>query len=299
MERAKGILRRCFRLPGLWAAALSVVSAAALVYIFAEGLDTAWFAAVAYAGAFYALTVDCVLLVPRIAAVIRWRRTRVSEGGSPLQEGRLRWSLYRHLAVDLLYGVWQIWRGASVGSAWVGGYGIYNLCHSVGHGVLVRYERRLKRMPEGLSRQRMAWRCYVVCGFLMLAVNLTMTGLAFQMVWMGRSDHYSEIGVIALAAFTFYKLTLAIIRVVRCHRNDEPISAAARNLGLAEAMMSLFSLQAALLAVYGQTLDQKVLMNSLTGFAVCLLTMLGGFTMVVYGRKRLKMVREEVHDGGE
>lgn len=279
MER----LEKCFRLHPVLAMLLSVVFGGGLVWIFLNGRETQWYAYLVYVGAFYALVVDCVALIPWI-----WKRAK---GPRPAKKGDFRRSLYTHLLVDLIYGLWQIVQGVVVGSAWIGGYGIYNVCHGVVRAVLARYERKLKALPEDGRKLRLGWRCYTICGFLMVAVNLTMTGLVFQMVWMGRSSHYSEIMVIAVAAFTFYKLIMAIVRVVRCRRSNEPISGAARNLGLAEAMMSLFSLQAALFAVYGGGFEHQLLMNSLTGFAVCLMTMLGGIGMIVHGRKRINEVR--------
>lgn len=279
MER----LEKCFRLhPGL-AMLLSAAFGGGLVWIFLNGRETQWYAYIVYVGAFYALVVDCAALIPWL-----WKRAKRPK---PRNEGKFRRSLYTHLLVDLIYGIWQIVQGVVVGSAWIGGYGIYNVCHGLVRVVLARYERKLQALPEDGRKQMLAWRCYTICGFLMVAVNLTMTGLVFQMVWMGRSSHDSEIMVIAVAAFTFYKLIMAIVRVVRCRRSNEPISGAARNLGLAEAMMSLFSLQAALFAVYGGGFEHQLLMNSLTGFAVCLMIMLGGIGMIIHGRKRINAVR--------
>lgn len=277
------LLKKCFRLHPALALVLSAVFGGGLVWIFLNGRETAWYAYPVYVGAFYALVVDCVALIPRI---VGWAKRPRSAS-----KGKFRRSLYTHLLVDLIYGIWQILQGAAVGSAWIGGYGIYNVCHGVVRVVLARYERKLKDMPEDGKKQRLSWQCYTICGFLMVAVNLTMTGLVFQMVWMGRSSHYSEIAVIAVAAFTFYKLIMAIVRVVRCRRSNEPISGAARNLGLAEAMMSLLSLQTALFAVYGGEFEQQLLMNSLTGFAVCLMTMLGGIGMIFHGLRRTRMAK--------
>lgn len=281
-------LKKFLFLPWPLAVLLSVLFGGGLVWIFLEGLDTRWYAYPVYVGAFYALVADCALLIPWL---VKRHRTPKKKAADP--EQKFRRSLRTHLLVDLIYGGWQIVQGVVVGSAWVGGYGIYNVCHGFMRVVLARYERKLQAMDEGAKKQKLAWRCYTICGFWMVVLNLTMTGLVFQMIWMGRGSRYSEIGVIAVAAFTFYKLTMAIIRVVQCRRSNEPISGAARNLGLAEAMMSLFSLQVALFSVYGEGFDGQLLMNSLTGFAVCLMTMLGGVGMIAHGFKRNKETRRD------
>ena len=132
-----------------------------------------------------------------------------------------------------------------------------------------------------------------MAGIALFGINLTMTGLAFQMIWMGRGEFYSEIMVIAVAAYTFYKLTIAVINVVKCRKSNFPILGASRNFAMTEALMNQFSLQVALLDAFGDGYEYVFLMNSLTGFAVCLSTMLGGLGMVLHGRKRINEIRGE------
>lgn len=297
MERFKKIAGKLLVLPGWLTALFGIGAGCALVWVFLEGHDTRWFAYPIYVLAFYALTVTCVWLAPRAAGLAKRRKAENTDGAARAK--KLKEHMLRHLAVSLVYGLGQTIQGVIAGSAWIGGNGLYNMCCGIIHAVLLWYERRLRRDPEGDRHRRMAWKCYTVCGFLMAGVNLTMTGLAFQMIWMGRSGSYSEIMVIAVAAFTFYKLIMAVIRVFRCRNNNEPIPGAVRNLGLAEALMSLFSLQTALFAVYGTEAEMQFLMNSLTGFAVCLMTMLGSIGMVMHGRRRLRQIQGEEQHGTE
>lgn len=296
MER---LLRRYVQLH--WAAAwvLSIGFGGGLIWIFASGHESAWFAYPIYAGSFYILVVDCAALGPRLAAWIK-RRKKAAEAMDPAAKARrLKLQLLRHLAVNLVYGLGQMIQGVLAGSAWLGGNGLYNLCLGVVYGVLLACGRRLGRCEAPQSRQRLAWRCYTVCGFLLSGVNLTMTGLAIQMIWLGRSGSYSETAVIAAAAFTFYKLTMAVIRVCRVRSSNAPFLGAVRNLGLTEGLMSLFSLQTALLAVFGSDLELQFLLNHLTGFAVCVMTMLCGVGMAWHGRKRIRQLRREEHRGTE
>ena len=96
MER----LKKCFRLHPALALALSAAFGGGLVWIFLTGRETAWYAYPVYVGAFYALVVDCVGLIPWL-----WRRAKRPR---PADKGKFRRSLYTHLLVDLVYGIWQI-----------------------------------------------------------------------------------------------------------------------------------------------------------------------------------------------
>lgn len=297
MEQFKKIANRLLRPHWLVSALLSVIFGVGLVWLFVMGYDSRWFAYPIFVGSFYALVVDCVVLIPKtIALVGRWRTAAANREASE-KEKQFKMGIYRKVLIDLVYGIVQIVQGVLQGSAWVGGYGIYHLGHAAARSILAWYERRLSRQSDDALRQKLAWRCYMVCGFALFGVNLTMTGLAFQMIWLGRSPKYSEIMVIAVAAFTFYKLIMAIIRVAACRRSNSPITGAVRNMALTEALMTLFSLQTALLTTFGQDYEQQFLMNSLTGFAVCLSTMLGGLGMILHGRKRMREITGEGRNG--
>lgn len=298
MERFKAICKKLFCIHWLAALLGSVLCGGALIWVFLRRWETEWFSYPVYVLSFYLLTVDCVVLAPKMIGLYRRQQERKHSRPPESAEKRLKLKLWQNLLVNLVYGAGQVIQGCIVGSAWVGGTGLYNLGHGAAHLVLVRCQKRLDRVAEEREKRLLAWNYYVAAGMALFGVNLTMTGLAFQMIWMGRGEFYSEIMVIAIAAYTFYKLTVAVINVVKCRKNDSPILGAARNFAMTEALMNLFSLQTALLAAFGQDFEQTHLMNSLTGFAVCLSTMLGGLGMVIHGREKIKKIRGE-NDGQE
>lgn len=301
LKRAGNVLgnwtRKALRIPWPAALGLSAVCGAGLIGLFLAGLETAWFAYPVFVLSFYALCADCAVLIPKCVALAKRQRERERSVTPERREQRLKQKLFRHFLVNLVYGLYQTGRGVAVGSAWVGGNGLYNLGHGLAHLILVRCEKRLDKLEREREKKLLAWKYYTASGVAMFGVNLTMTGLVFQMIWMRRGDFYDPIMVIAVAAYTFYKLTIAVINVVKCRKSDAPIPGAARNLAMAEALMNLFSLQVALLDAYGGDFSYQILMNSLTGFAVCLSTMLGGLGMVFHGRKRMKEIKEEDENG--
>lgn len=297
MERAKKICLKLLRPHWLLILLLSAASAAGLAWVFLNGYDTSMVAIPVYVLSFYALTVLCIRLIP---VMVRYARKKKLEADSiqPAQQTKqLKENLHRGVLVNLIYGVIRILRGYLLGSAWIGANGIYNVAFGFAYSILMGYERKLERVADRKQQRQLAWRCYRLCGFALFGLNLTMSGLMFQMIWLGRGESYSEIGIIALAAFTFYKLISAIVRVVRCRKSDSPVQGATRNMALTESLMSLFSLQVGLLSVFGQDFDQQFLMNTLTGIAVCLSTVLGGAGMVVHGKRKMKQITGEENDG--
>ena len=131
-------------------------------------------------------------------------------------------------------------------------------------------------------------------GYLvLLALNLWMSVMVFEMIWNGHGEQYPGLMVFAVAAYTFYKLTIAITRVILCRKSRSPIQGVVRNVDLIEAMMSLFALQTGLFAAFGQDFEHQTLMNCFTGGAVCLLVVLGALGMLLHGRRRRNEIRRD------
>lgn len=286
MERFKKIGKALLFPHWFLVALVTVAATAALVWVFLSGNDTSWIAYPIYVLAFYALTIVCTSLIPAIIRLIK----ALKEKPQLTLDQQLKRKLYPGLTINLGYGVFQIVTGILYSTTWMWTNGIYNMALALIRFVVLMYERKLNRTPEEQTRLGLAWSCYQLCGFLLLVLNLTLTGVVFQMIWQGEGSHYPELVLYAVAAFTFYRLVMAIINVVKSRKNTSPILAAARNLDLMVVLMSIFSLQTAMFSTFGGDFEYQFLMNSLTGGGVCLLVVCGAFGMVLHGRKIKKRI---------
>lgn len=290
MERFKRIAKRLLVLPGPLAAVIGMAAGCALGWVFWKGYDTRWFAYPIFALAFYALTVVCVWLVPKFVA---WAK-------KPPEQRRIRFplepkkdfvrSLRISRLVNIAYGVFHVAAGYFMKSPWMGSNGLYYLVSALILEVLVGYERKVAGINDDNRRLRTGWRVYELCGGLLFLLNLTMTGLVFQIIWQGHGEEYPGLLVFAVATYTFYKLIIAILRLVQCRKNRSPILGVARNMDMIEAMMSIFTLQTGMFAAFGQDFEHQTLMNCITGGAVCLLVVAGALGMMLHGRRRRKEI---------
>lgn len=280
-------------LPGYLVLLLGGVSGCALVWIFLNGWESRWFAYPVYVLAFYALMVGCIYTIPRL---IGWAKR-------PPQERRIRFplepkkdfvrSLVLSLGVNVCYSLFHFVMGAVLRSGWMHCNGGYYLINAVIMGVLLGYERKIADIDDEYLRQRTGWRAYELCGGLLLLLNLWMSAMVFMMIWRGHGEEYPGLAVYAVAAYTFYKLTIAITRVILCRKSRSPIQGVVRNMDLIEAMMSLFALQTGLFAAFGQDFEHQTLMNCFTGGTVCGLVVFGALGMLLHGRKRRNEIRRD------
>lgn len=288
MERVKRICKRLLRPHWLILVLLSVVSAGALIWVFWNGYADTWFSYGIYVLAFYTLCVVCARAIPAAVRGASERRRRRLSQEEWEKERHFRISLYRSLAINLAFGIFYLISGILSDSVWTISNGSYYMVLSLIRTVLAVYERRLEKIGEPERRQKLGWRGFSICGGLMLVLNLAMTAMAVQMICREQGKQYHEILVIAMAAHAFYKLTVAVIRVVQCRHNSSPILGAARNVELTAAMMSIFSLQSAMFGAFGGEFDSQLVMNILTGSAVCLLAVFGSVGMIWHGSRKMR-----------
>lgn len=268
---------------------LSVLSGTGLVWVFLTGQDTAVFAYPLYVMAFYALVTLCALVIKAVPWVKEKTETdpliqklKESENDSAFGIG-----FYGEQFINFFYGGFKIITGVLRGSAWIGADGIYNFVQS-----LIQLYQILRHKKAGNLRSQ--WKAYRQCGYMMILLHLTMTGMVFQMIHMGRHEDSGEIMIIATAAFTFFKLVRTFLEVAKDRKHKHPVDSAVHFLDFSQALYNLFVLQVGLLWVFGgKDFAYQKLMNSLTGGAVCLLVCGMGFYMLWRSKRDMRKLEEE------
>ncbi len=278
--------KKLFVIHPVLAALLAAASGGGLVWIFLSGWEEHWLAIPVYILSAYALTVVCVgfpafwkkghVFVNRYAVTRRYVHD---------EDFRFTVGLYLEQLINAFYGIFKTASGVVLGSAWIGGDGLYNLSQAVIQ--LIQILRRKKNLT--LMQQ---WKSYRFCGWLILGMHLTMTGLVFQMTRMGRLEEYPGVQIFATAAFAFYKLITAVIDVAKDRKNKAPIDSSVMLLDLAQALFSMYSLQVAMIHQFGGSARFAVLMNNLTGTVVCAMVMGMGVYMLRRSRREMKKLED-------
>ena len=268
---------------------LSVAAFGGVSVLFLTGKEENPLAGALYAGAFYALVALTALLVKWLPRAKKW----IDE--DPLARKLRKWDsdgafgvgMYLEQFINFFYGVFKITSGVLNRSAWIGADGIYNFAQALIQLYQILRHRQVKNKKE-------QWKSYRRCGYMMIVLHLTMTGMVYQMIHMGRHEEYGEIMIIATAAFTFYKLIKALVDVAKDRRHRSPVDSSVRFLDFAQALYNLFVLQVGLLWVFGgPEFAAAKLMNSLTGGAVCLLVLGMGIYMLWRANRDIKITEEK------
>lgn len=126
-----------------------------------------------------------------------------------------------------------------------------------------------------------------LCGGLLVLLSFILAGVVYISLSQNIAVRHHEIVMITIAAYTFYKITIAVIKAIKQHKNTDPLLAAIRTIGYAEVAASLLTLQRSMLISFG-AMDKRDIdhMNGLTGASVCLfILLLGIFTILRSGKE--------------
>lgn len=149
--------------------------------------------------------------------------------------------------------------------------------------------RKISRLDDREQIRKKELSVIKTDGILLLVLNLALSGVVLLTIAQDTAKRYSEIMVISIAAYTFYKITMAVVNMVKVRKRKSPILITIRNIGAADALVSMLTLQAAMFASFQ---DKNSLntnqMNAITGLSVCILISILGISMIWYTWKKKK-----------
>ncbi|TWT25756.1 hypothetical protein [Planomicrobium sp. CPCC 101110] len=291
MERAKKTTDKFLFPSNVFKVLLTLLSASVLVYIFLWGNQ---FSPVAYMG-YVVSAYTLIIMVVGIPSVIKSGKLLVYNnpfGSRFLTEVNYRAMLFMYsgMAINLLYVLFNVVTCFIYHSIWYGAVAIYYMVLSLIYFVLIRKSRKIFSQEQGVGRQIQELYSYRLCGFLLFLLNLTMTGIVFQIIWQDKSYVYVGLVIYGAAGFTFCRLFIVIVNMVKFRKKNSPILTAVKMMNFVSALMSLFVLQTAMFAEFGGGDIFRRVMNALTGAIICFIVIYMAAYMVLQANKKLKTI---------
>ena len=288
MQRWKTFLKVVLFPHPLMAVLLVPMAAVILVYSFLAAAPTDRISIFAYGISFYALIVVCVRIPDLINFTLRFKKHNkyIVRYTSDVRL-RINISLFRTFFFNAAYAVFQLCLGVYHASVWFYAMACYYLLLAGMRLLLVRHTRNHGPGEDPLAELKK----YRFCGICLLGMNLALSVIIFYIVWQGRTFRHHEITTIAMAAYTFTALTMAIINVVRYRKYESPVYSAAKSISLASAAVSMLTLETAMITAFGQENGElfRRVMLSATGTAVVLFIQGMAIYMIRNANRNLKL----------
>ena len=262
---------------------------ALLIYsaVFYESTDV--ISIVSYVCSFYALVLVCLRIPDIIRFVKRFRRENkyAVRYASDIQL-RINLSLHSAFLFNTVYAAFQLGLGLKHHSVWFYSMAGYYLLLGLMRLMLVKYTRT--HSPG--QQLETEWKKYRLCGVLLLMMTLVLTIFILYFVLRIREFKHHEITTISMAAYTFASLTLAIINAFRYKKYGSPAYSAAKAISLVSAVVSVLTLENAMLTAFGQDSSElfRQIMLGATGAAIVCAVQGIAIYMIRNARKNLKAI---------
>lgn len=254
-------------------------------------------AIISYVLSAYTLTVWCF----KIPYLIKWFQ-RLKEENKYIKMWRedahlrVNVSLYGSLFANIAYGFFHLWLGFYHHTFWFYSLGAYYICLAVMRFFLLQHTRKY----EPGEKMHIEIVKYRACGWVFLVMNLALALIVFFMLYWNRTFVHHMITAIAMAAYTFFAFTVAIINIVRYRKYESPVYSAAKAISFASACVSMLTLTSTMLTAFADgtmdVLSEKIILACL-GAAVCATVVAMAIYMIINGNKKLKNMKAEAENG--
>ncbi len=290
IEKAKKILHRIL-FPGTAVVILSILAGTGLlIYTFVYAGEESPIAYISYVFSAYALVIVCANGLPLLQRFTRWFKgiSLVSRYMNDISF-KINVSLHLSLMINLAYVAMHGISGARNRSFWSGTLAVYYLCLTVMRFLLVRYAHK----QDFGENKEAEWKWYRICGVVLMIMNLALAGVVVLVLKDNRGFHYSGFLIYVMAMYAFYVTVMGIVNVVRYRKYNSPVMTAAKIVNLAAALVSMLSLETAMLSQFGD--DSQVFfrtaMIGISGGAAFAIVVGIGIYMIVHGGRQLDKMK--------
>lgn len=188
-------------------------------------------------------------------------------------------------AINIAFAVYNGTIALIARSIWFGALSAYYIgLILLRGGILMYHSRRRKAIKYGQTEDVTFFcdtKVYGRCGILLVLLPVALSFAILQMVREGDAFVHTGVTIYVYAIYAFYKISMAIYNIVRTRQTSEMTVKASRNIGFADAMVSILALQTAMFREFGEgMLDFAATMNAATGGVVCALTAALGIYMI-------------------
>lgn len=264
------------------------ISIGLLIYIFTCRLEYTPLAYISYLLSTYALIIFCI-----------WFYKACKFSNHYIKENSKFYKLYNNnsrsitkivlyfsLSINLIYGIFKLLAGIYYKSEWFITFAIYYLLlcfmkSSLAFGIKNdKFEVKLKKEYKKLKNT----------GIVLLFLDLVLSGMIVLIIHQNQIIYYPGYLIYIVALYDFYLIISAFVNVIKYRKQKSPILIANKCINLTVAMISMISLEVAMIYQFGSNdSDFKLIMTSVTGLGVCIINSFMAIYMIIKSNEYLKI----------
>ncbi|MGM9606294.1 MAG: hypothetical protein ACI3XJ_02185 [Oscillospiraceae bacterium] len=187
--------------------------------------------------------------------------------------------LHVSLILNFLYGATQFFAGLCFRSVWLGALAVYHILLAALQFMLLSHVNR-----KGVGQDAAAeLRQYRLCGAALLLMTPIFASILILIVHKNICAGYPGFLIYFAAIYAFCKVAAAVSNAVKFRKCGSLVMSAAKVISLIAALISILSLETAVLSRYGSMQDPVFYQGMLgtAGGAVCVFVLGKAVSMVV------------------
>ena len=299
MERIKKSLKRIFFLPPVPTLIISVPAYLLVIYALSGEIVNPAAVYLSYLLSAYALIITVTGIIRAVGLVRRgmdknpFVRKMLDH---PLVDRYLKEDLFRAEAalyqgffINLLYAGIKMFTGIFYRSVWFITLAVYYILLALMRASLLNYVRSAGKNKVS------EWKRYRLCGIILLFMNIALTGIVILVVHQNSGFEYPGMLIYVMAMYAFYAAITAVRNVIKFRRYGSPVMSAAKVISLTAALVSMLSLETAMLTQFGAANDPmfRQIMTASTGAGISLIVVGMAIFMIARSAKQLKRMETE------
>lgn len=302
MDNKKNMGRKIL-FPPVWLIFIFIIlSAVSLTAVFLKGWEAALIAYPIYVISFYTLTVFCIACWKTFPGWYKNIRGKVSK--NPYADRYLKDAAFKtqislrgSLAINVIYVATNAVSAVIYKTHWFAIFSVYYGIMALMRFVLVLY---VAKNPVGEPQNRLKeLKRSRVCAYILMTVNLTLSGVVLMMVYYNRGFRYQGYLIYVMAVYTFYITIAAIKDLIIYRKYHSPVMSVSKIIKLASALFSMLFLETAMFSQFGAETEEwiKRIMIMATGAGISVIVVTMALYMIVKTTKEIKEYKRNKESG--
>ncbi|MDE6868230.1 MAG: hypothetical protein K2J83_03700 [Clostridia bacterium] len=188
-------------------------------------------------------------------------------------------------AINIAFSVFNGVYGILFSSVWFATLCVYYALLAFLRGAVVLHILKNRKDADTVEANL---KIYRLSGILLMTLTVALAGAVVLIVVDGKTFEHPGLMIYVVAVFTTYKITAAIVNFVKTHKSVNFAIKAMRSIGVADALVSVLALQAAMISQFSGNGEDLSVMNAVTGGAVCAVITALGLFMIINSTLKLK-----------
>lgn len=302
IQKISRLIKKIFFLPPIPTLLIAIPSFAFVFYVLTKDTVSSAIEYLSYVLSAYAM----IITITGIVDIVKWIHKGFNEHpfirkilNIPLVDRyfsettfRAEISLYPCLVINLFYAGIKLFSGISYHSVWFGTLAVYYILLAVMRFSLLYHVRRKDRAKQSRISELKICR---LCGIILMILDWALTGIIILVVRKNSGFEYPGMLIYVMALYTFYAVITAIMNVIKFKKYNSPVISAAKVINLTAALVSMLSLETAMLTQFGAARDAtfRLRMSAATGTGVSIIVLGVAVYMIVRTTNQIKRLQQE------